>query len=48
MVEFLRDDQTSHFGLSLAQYLLLDSLQLAPLCGAYFAKKFLIKEPVNG
>lgn len=48
MVEFLRDDQTRHFGLSLAQYIAIGQFAVGAALWCYFAKKFLSKEPANG
>ena len=48
LVEFLRDDQTRHLGLSLAQYIAIGQFMVGAAMWCYFAKKFLVKDPVNG
>ena len=48
LVEFLRDDQTRHLGLSLAQYIAIGQFAIGIALWCYFAKKFLNKEATNG
>ena len=48
LIEFLRDDQERHLGLSLAQYIAIGQFLLGVACWVYFSKKYSEAGEVNG